>query len=489
MASPALAELAGFVNAGPLYPKLRNVPAIAEWAQRGAQLVADITGDAILEDVAPSTLEHSVAVRVFHLYLPMYFWMRDLVRETVADRASKGDLDRRAVSIGLSAPQGCGKTTVVNYLSDMFAADGLVCASVSIDDFYLTGADQVSLAAAHPYNPILQVRGNAGTHDVALGVDVIEHLRSAHDGDVAVPVYDKAARSGKGDRAPETAWRYLQTPCDVILLEGWMTGFKHRGDAAALAAIHPSLPEIDAALLQYAALDDLLDAWCVIGLEDKSHVFEWRLEAERKMAASGRPGMTDDAVRDFVARYMPAYTAYCPALYAAAGSDGVDGKPTLLVHVDGNRRPVAPKEESESESEDSIAASDCTVGSTKSDGMLSQSPSRASTRAHSNDSLPGRSRSGAPSQEAVFSTRFCQSRFDPCEIESLRAVEENVKMADLMKMSVMEFSLLGLGQERFIMSAERDEAPLVSPSSSTLWNRRRWKETVTAENRSSPPCA
>jgi len=138
------------------------------------------------------------------------------------------------------------------------------------------------------------------------------------------------------------------------------------------------------------------------------------------------------------------------------------------VAPDGKRRPAAPIEQPESEPEGLTAFNDCTVGSTMSDGMFSQSPSRASTRANSRDV-----------HQTALSTRFCQSHFDPCEIESLRAVEEDAKMADLMKMSVMEFSLLGLGQERFIMSAERDEAPLVSPSSSTLWNRRRWKETVT----------
>merc|ERR1719162_1053749 len=116
--------------------------------------------------------------------------------------------------------------------------------------------------------------------------------------------------------------------------------------------------------------------------------------------------------------------------------------------------------------------------------MLSQSPSRASTRAHSKESLPGRSRSGAPSQEAVFSTRFCQSHFDPSEIESLRAFEEDVKMVALLKMSVMEFSHLDLGQERVIMSSEIEESsgaplwcttvapPLALQPSSTLWNRR-----------------
>lgn len=44
-------------------------------------------------------------------------------------------------------------------------------------------------------------------------------------------------------------------------------------------------------------------------------VFEWRAEAERRMREAGRPGMSEEQVRDFCSRYMPAYRAYLPGLY------------------------------------------------------------------------------------------------------------------------------------------------------------------------------
>jgi D-glycerate 3-kinase len=50
--------------------------------------------------------------------------------------------------------------------------------------------------------------------------------------------------------------------------------------------------------------------------------------------------MSDDAVRDFVERYLPAYYAYLPGLYGAAASSGVGGKPTALLKLDQQRRPV-----------------------------------------------------------------------------------------------------------------------------------------------------
>ena len=60
-------------------------------------------------------------------------------------------------------------------------------------------------------------------------------------------------------------------------------------------------------------------------------VFEWRAEAEERMREAGRPGMSEEQVRDFCARYMPAYRAYLPGLYERALSArraGDDNQPT-----------------------------------------------------------------------------------------------------------------------------------------------------------------
>lgn len=128
---------------------------------------------------------------------------------------------------------------------------------------------QDALADKHPTNPLLQVRGNAGTHDLALGLRTIRGLarggsssrrgrRSSNEvhrpsapasaiegaerGDeqeegemvVRVPRYDKSARGGKGDRAPEGEWGVVNTPLDIVLLEGWMLGFEALPDDSPL---------------------------------------------------------------------------------------------------------------------------------------------------------------------------------------------------------------------------------------------------------------
>lgn len=65
--------------------------------------------------------------------------------------------------IGLNGVQGVGKTTLVKALAEMLDdREGLKTLVVSIDDFYLTHADQLALAAAHPDNALVQNRGEPG---------------------------------------------------------------------------------------------------------------------------------------------------------------------------------------------------------------------------------------------------------------------------------------------------------------------------------------
>lgn len=71
----------------------------------------------------------------------------------------------------------------------------------------------------------------AGEGDVE-GVD----KQKGREADVRVPRYDKSARGGKGDRAPETEWSVVSTPPDIVLLEGWMLGFEALPDESPLLA-------------------------------------------------------------------------------------------------------------------------------------------------------------------------------------------------------------------------------------------------------------
>jgi D-glycerate 3-kinase len=273
--------------------------------------------------------------RIYQYYLPVYFWV--LAQLQKHKNSSSGPL-----VVGISAPQGCGKSTLCEQLEALLLADGLTPASLSIDDFYLTRAEQEALAAAHPQNPLLQSRGNAASHDLAIGTRTLAALRdaTAASAPVALPRYDKSAFQGKGDRADPATWPSVKGPVDVVLFEGWMLGFTPVSEDAAIT-VDPHLAPVNEALLAYeAAWDSYVDAWLVVRVSDPQFAYRWRLQAEHAMRAAGRDAMTDDEVAAFVDRFMPAYRCYLPGLYADGPTTAQPGA-LLVVEVDEGRSPAA----------------------------------------------------------------------------------------------------------------------------------------------------
>lgn len=79
----------------------------------------------------------------------------------------------------------------------------------------------------------------------------------------------------------------------------------------------------------------------VIGSNIEDRVYKWRSQAEDAMRGQGKPAMTPAQVRDFVARFMPAYYTYLPWLYqfgperrGCRRSGGEDAVPVVKVIVD-----------------------------------------------------------------------------------------------------------------------------------------------------------
>lgn len=272
--------------------------------------------------------------RVYQYYLPVYLWCASQL--TAHKKNGKGPL-----VLGISAPQGCGKSTLCEQLESLFEFNGLKAASVSIDDFYLTRDDQVAVSNKYKGNRLLEMRGNAGSHEVGLGTRTLKALKQAttEDAEVALPRYDKSAYQGKGDRADPSTWPRIRGPVDVVLFEGWMLGFSHVADKDA-HAVDPDLKTVNAFLKGYKkAWDSYVDSWFVIKVADPQFSFNWRLQAEKRMRASGKPAMTDEEVATFVDRFMPAYKCYLPGLYEKGPTTSTPGK-LLVVEVDENRNPI-----------------------------------------------------------------------------------------------------------------------------------------------------
>ena len=227
---------------------------------------------------------------------------------------------RRPLVIGIQGPQGAGKTTLTRALIDALPALGLSGITVSIDDFYLTRAGQLEVAAAHPGNPYLEHRGYPGTHDIELGERTLagahgcEQVRAgAHGceqvwaGALVVPVYDKSAHRGRGDRAPVEQWRTVPTPLDLVFVEGWMLGFTPVLESSLADS---NLVAPNRALAEYDRWYRHIDAWVILRALDPTYVLTWRVEAEERMKATGKPGLSRADIEDYIRRFLPAYATW-----------------------------------------------------------------------------------------------------------------------------------------------------------------------------------
>jgi len=263
--------------------------------------------------------------RIHHLYLPVLFFCAAQVRRAAG----------RPVFIGLQGPQGAGKTTLVAHLLESLPTLGLRGAGVSIDDFYLTRAEQQRLTVANLDNPYYAHRGYPGTHDIALGVTTLDALGKlgpdARGEFVRVPVYDKSAHDGRGDRAPESAWRVVSGPLDLLIVEGWMLGFTPVDEATLTDSM---LVAPNRALGAYDAWHARLQAFVTLRAIDPMSVVNWRIGAEEEMKARGKSGMTREQASQFIHGFLPAYQTY-----GRAGSF-LPPEQTLEIWLDDKRTPV-----------------------------------------------------------------------------------------------------------------------------------------------------
>lgn len=299
--------LPDLVTRGPAFASLVRLGAVDEdaWLRAAAWL------ERTLPD-APGRAE-----RIHWLTVPIALWLRHHVQ-------AKGGAPLLA---GLNAPQGAGKTTLTTGLVGLFAeVFGLRAVSLSIDDFYLRREEQVRLAAAHPGNRFLEHRGYPGTHDVALGEQVLLALRDGRD--VDVPRYDKSAHGGRGDRS--AAVTPIRGSVDLVLLEGWMLGFQPVPQVP-----EPSLHLPNEALREYGRWTKLLDVMIHLRMASPDQVVAWRMEAEAAMRASGKPGLSDAEVEDYVRRFLPAYELWSPTVERAVRPEHL-----LTLTLDGARTPL-----------------------------------------------------------------------------------------------------------------------------------------------------
>lgn len=209
---------------------------------------------------------------------------------------------------GILGGQGTGKTTLSKVLTLILQELGYTALAWSLDDLYKPYRDRLQLQQQEPE---LIWRGPPGTHDVELGIQVLDQLRQPTPNQpILIPRFDKSLHNGMGDRiAPEPVENI-----DIVLFEGWFVGV-HPIDAITFQ--HPPPPILtqrDRAFAQtcntrlqtYLPLWQQLDSLWVLYPLDYRLSLEWRKQAEHQMKASGKPGMSDSDITAFVAYFWKA---------------------------------------------------------------------------------------------------------------------------------------------------------------------------------------
>ena len=208
--------------------------------------------------------------------------------------------NQRPLIQGILGGQGTGKTTLAAILSQILGQWGLQVCQISIDDLYKSYADRLQFQTQ---DPRFNWRGPPGTHDVPLGLAVLQQFRNG-EFPVSVPRFDKSAWQGKGDRTqPESV-----SHADIVFFEGWFVGvqpvdpavFETAPPPIATAADREFAQTVNANLVEYLPLWALLDRLIVLSPTDYRFSQRWRKQAEQRMIAAGRSGMSDAEIDQFV---------------------------------------------------------------------------------------------------------------------------------------------------------------------------------------------
>lgn len=201
---------------------------------------------------------------------------------------------------GILGGQGTGKTTLAAILISILDDLGYPTIALSLDDLYKTYLERQRLKEE---DPRLIWRGPPGTHDVSLGIAVLDRLRQG-TGSIEIPRFDKSACGGEGDRTRSEIVENI----DVVLFEGWFVGVRPIEPTNFDRPLPPIITladrtfarDMNAKLQDYLPLWERLDRLFVLYPTDYQVSKQWRRQAEQQMVATGKSGMRDEIIDRFV---------------------------------------------------------------------------------------------------------------------------------------------------------------------------------------------
>ena len=216
--------------------------------------------------------------------------------------------------VGLCGAQGSGKTTLAENLKRRLEGEGAKAAILSLDDLYLSR--DARRALAEKVHPLLATRGVPGTHDVDLGINVLDALRAGRD--TILPRFNKAA----DDVFPPHQWFAVTGAVDVVLFEGWCIGAIAQPVAELVEPVNSLERDGDADGVwrayvnqqlagPYAQLFTRMDRLIFLAAPNFTIVYTWRLQQEHELrrrsdvdASVKTCVMTDAQVSDFIQYYQ-----------------------------------------------------------------------------------------------------------------------------------------------------------------------------------------
>lgn len=240
----------------------------------------------------PEILKESLKTDLQRYYLPFIEKLINLSKQKKSDEG---------IIIGVSAIQGAGKTTQGEILETLLKHFGFESIHLSIDDHYLTHDQLNKLRESDPR----YIRRGI-THDIPLAIQNLKDLQTMTDGtEVKIPIYDKGAFSGDGDR---TGFKTITQKPHFIFYDGWMLGARKVEDESIFKSGLPALdtPEhiqfakdINEKLVEYYPLWDLIDFMNCLYVPNYQMSLKWRNQAEEVLRAKGE-GMTHEEIVEFV---------------------------------------------------------------------------------------------------------------------------------------------------------------------------------------------
>jgi D-glycerate 3-kinase len=237
--------------------------------------------------------------------------------------------------VGVNGAQGSGKSTLCKFLEVLLVEHNQIGVTVSLDDFYLTRAERLAAAADH--HPLFATRGVPGTHDVELGMAILDRLLAGKD--VDLPIFDKAI----DDRAAQT--RRVEGPVQVLLFEGWCVGAAPQPAADLRKPVNELERSEDAdatwrleinrrLATDYAALFARIDLLVMLKVPNFEAVRAHRRLQERKLGANnpGGPAVMDDAALE---RFLAHYQRLTEWMFVE-----MPARADILVEIDRDQRPT-----------------------------------------------------------------------------------------------------------------------------------------------------